>query len=64
MELLFRNKNKTCKFCVKTDAKSIYDLNKKELRFIRNTIQMNDGYCWEPVSTGFAAISNLPLLIV
>lgn len=64
MELLFKNKNRTCKFCVQTDAESIYDLNKKELRFIRNTIELNKDYGWEPVATGFAAVSGIPLLRV
>lgn len=64
MEILFRNKNNVCKFCLKTKADNIYELSKKECLFINDTVALNAGFRWEPVATGFAAANKLPLLLI
>ena len=64
MEILFRNKSNVCKFCLKTKADNIYELSEKEYLFINNTVTLNTGFMWEPVATGFAAASKLPLLLI
>ena len=62
MELLFRNKNWTAKFCMKVSVKNIYNLTENEADRLNEILSMNDGYTWEPVRTGYAHDNKLPLI--
>lgn len=62
MELAFHNTRGTPKFCVKTDKEDIWDLSKAEVDRLLETLNLNDGYTWLPVETGFAKDKKIPLI--
>lgn len=64
MELLFRNKRRTAKLCLKVSCNNIWHLNENEVNKITEIIDMNEGYTWEPVKDGFAYAEKLPLIKV
>lgn len=44
MEILFRNKRKTAKLCMKVKGESIFSLEDRELDKISEILSLNDGY--------------------
>ena len=62
MEILFRNKRRTAKLCMKVSCDDVWHFNENELDMLKGIIAMNEGYTWEPVRTGFARDNNLPLI--
>jgi hypothetical protein len=62
MEILFRNKRNTAKFCMLVKGESIWTLKEYEQKKLNEILAMNEGYKWEPVRTGFAYENNLPLI--
>ena len=64
MELLFRNKRRTAKLCMKVNCENIYHLSDTEINKLNEILDLNNGYSWEPVRTGFACENKLPLIAV
>lgn len=62
MEILFRNKRRTAKLCMKVKGENIYTLENYEIDKLKEILSLNEGYRWEPVRTGFAYDNNLPLI--
>ena len=62
MEILFRNKRRTAKLCMKVKGDSICDLKDFEINKLNEILSLNEGYVWEPVRDGFAHSNNLPLI--
>lgn len=62
MELLFRNKRGTKKLCMSVEVEDIMKLDDKDIDKLKEILELNAGYNWQPVSTGYAAKYNLPLI--
>lgn len=62
MEILFRNKRRTAKLCMKINGDNICDLKDFEIKKLNEILSLNKGYVWEPVRDGFAYSNNLPLI--
>lgn len=62
MEILFRNKRNTAKFCMKVKGENIHALEDYEINKLTEILSLNEGYKWEPVKTGFAYKNKLPLI--
>ena len=62
MEIIFCNKNKTEKLCLKTSAADIYSLSKKEVKLLENVLLLNEGYSWLPKNDGYNLKKQLPVI--
>lgn len=62
MEILFRNKRGTAKLCMKVGCVNVFELKEYEIKKLNGILEINEGYKWEPVKTGFAEENNLPLI--
>ena len=67
MEILFRNRRRTAKLCMKVSCaderhQDIWHLRDYEVDKLKEILSLNEGYKWEPVRTGYAYENNLPLI--
>ena len=62
MEILFRNKLRTAKMCMKADGNMVQNLSDRDINLINMILNANSGYAWEPVEDGFAKRHKLPLI--
>lgn len=62
MEILFRNRRKTAKLCMRMSSGDVSHFEDHELVRLKEILSLNKGYTWEPVRDGFAHDNNLPLI--
>lgn len=62
IEILFRNWLGTRKMCMESPAGNINGISEREHLALREILEKNPGYTWEPVRQGYAEANRLPLV--